>query len=101
MCFYYFVLVNREIKRSYVYIVATSQHACVGVVGYRVQVRRHLGSLLATIQIDHLHGIHRQALVRIDRDAKEAGIRLSNIDNLNIDNVFLGKNEKIVKVNFT
>ena len=57
-------------------ILAVSQHARVGVVGHVVQMGWYLVLLFATVQVDHLHGVDGQALVRVDGHAKQARVGL-------------------------
>jgi hypothetical protein len=61
--------------------VLTGQHASVGSVGYGEQMRRNLVSTLAQVQLDHGRRVDRESLVRIDHDAKEAGIGLDFLRN--------------------
>jgi hypothetical protein len=57
-------------------IAAVSQHARVCVISHIVQMARHLVLLLATVEVNHLHGVHRQALVRVDHHAKQTRVGL-------------------------
>ena len=54
----------------------TLQHTPVGRIGNGEDMGRHFMALLALVQIDDLLGVNRQLLVRVDNDAKQAGVSL-------------------------
>ncbi|TNN73123.1 hypothetical protein EYF80_016609 [Liparis tanakae] len=54
----------------------SSHHVNIGVVGDGVDVRRRFQTTTPFIRGDHLGGVDRQPLVRVDRHAEEAGVGL-------------------------
>lgn len=65
-----------SIRDQHRLVLTIAQHVGVRVVGNRVQVRWGLSTLLASVEVYHLHGVDGQALVRVDGHAKETRVGL-------------------------
>lgn len=51
-------------------MILTKKHVPVSLICDCVHVRRHLMTLLATVQLDHLLRVDGEESVRVDHDAK-------------------------------
>jgi len=70
-------LLRRHGRNRYISEALTDKHVAVGVVGDGEQMRRHLVTSLATVLADDVRGVDGQTPVRVDDDAKQSGVRLS------------------------
>ena len=58
-------------------MILTDKHTAVGVVGDREEMRRHLSTAFTTVLADDVRRVDRQATVRVDDDAEQSRVRLS------------------------
>ena len=57
-------------------VLSVSGHGSISIISDQVQMWWHLILLLASVEVDHLHGVQWQPLERIDGNAKQTGVRI-------------------------
>ena len=63
-----------DLRNQHGLVLLVPAHSRIGAVSNQVQMWRDLVLLLASVQVNHLHGVQWQALEWIDGDAKETGV---------------------------
>jgi hypothetical protein len=67
---------KRHLRNQHRLVLLVSAHGSIGIISDQVQMWWDFVLLLASVVVDHLHGVQWQSLEWIDGDAKQTGVRV-------------------------
>ena len=65
---------KRHLRNQHRLVLLVSAHGSISVIGNQVQMWWNFVLLLASVVVDHLHGVQWQSPERIDGNTKQAGV---------------------------